>query len=57
LTIEDLERTVDRMRRNGAKLSQRTLAEQVPVGLSTLTDWLADRPGVWQALQTRYRGR
>lgn len=50
-----LEAIVDRMRRDGLKLSQRRLAENAGVAHSTLTDWLRNHPGAYDRLRVRYR--
>lgn len=54
-TLADLEAAVDRIRVSRDALTQRRLATECNIGLSTLTTWLSGHPDVW--LQLKERGR
>jgi len=56
-TVADLEDAVDRLRREGVRLTQWRLAMECYIGTTTLTDFLAGHPEVWPALVARWRDR
>jgi hypothetical protein len=53
-TLADLEAAVDRIPSRD-KLTQRRLAAECNIGLSTLTTWLSAHPEVWPQLKARGR--
>jgi ribosomal protein L37E len=57
VTADDLVPALARLKANRVRLSQRALADESGIPLSTLTDFLARHPGLWRRIQTHYRSR